>query len=232
MTTINLSEDQMRWFQASIELRKQERRQLFADQKAALRKRFTTSTEPTDESITEQGQLDQQAKAPIDHIRSHIPFVANSSHVSFIANQYSREKAKEQAFFIAIMMGYTLVRVLSDSDLIQIYEKADTEALSREDMFRLLRADLVLEVTDQEKTLQFISVEASAIANRHDIDRARRNAGYLTQFTGKPAHIAIASERYTQDIQNMLDTDIWWYPLKEKVTRTPLKDRTTRIENE
>ena len=78
------------------------------------------------------------------------------------------------------------------------------------------RADLVMEVSDDEGNRLFIAVESSYIADRRDADRATRNADYLTRFTGEPTHAAVASARNDQEIQSLIDDGtVWWYPLED-----------------
>ena len=55
-------------------------------------------------------------------------------------------------------------------------------------------ADLVVEATDGTGT-RYIAMEVSFTADLRDCDRAVRNAGLITRFTGKPAQAAVASVR-------------------------------------
>ena len=48
-------------------------------------------------------------------------------------------------------------------------------------------ADIIIEGRHRDTAeTHYIAVEASYTASRRDTDRAIRNAGFLTQFTGRP----------------------------------------------
>ena len=52
----------------------------------------------------------------------------------------------------------------------------------------------------------YVALEISFTADRRDTDHAMRNAGLLTQFTGRPARAAIASIRNDQETQELVDS--------------------------
>ena len=125
--------------------------------------------------------------------------------MSHFKNRLAEIQAAKEAATIAMAMGFTLVRVLSNSDLVQMCRRPDARVLPQNDLISFSRADLVLEVSDEEGDRQFIAVEISYTADQRDTDRARRNADYITRFTGQPASAAIASARSDQNIQSLID---------------------------
>ena len=78
-------------------------------------------------------------------------------------------------------------------------------------------ADVMIEARNEAET-HYITVEASYTADRRDIDRAQRNARFLTSFTGYPSHAVIASVRndHATDAQ-IASGVIHWH-------RIPLRD--------
>ena len=87
-------------------------------------------------------------------------------------------------------MGLEFVRTLSSDELRDMAGNTLPRDIGRS--FR--NADLVIEATDGTDT-RYIVMEVSFTADRRDCDRAIRNAGLITRFTGKPAQAAVASVR-------------------------------------
>ena len=123
----------------------------------------------------------------------------------------------EEAATIAMAMGFTLARVLNNSDLVQMCRHPDASLLPPGDLVSFTRADLVLEVSRDSESNRFIAVEISYTADQRDTNRAQRNADYINRFTGQPAHPAIASTRNDHETQGLIDAGtIWWYPLEDQ----------------
>ena len=79
-------------------------------------------------------------------------------------------------------------------------------------------ADLVTLATDGADT-RYIAMEVSFTADRRDCDRAVRNAGLITRFTGKAAQATVASVRNDRDATETVESGaVCWHPLED---RTP-----------
>ena len=137
--------------------------------------------------------------------------------MSGLKGDYARTLAARDASGIASDMGLQYVRTLSMEDLTRM---ADNN-LPR-DVHRSFRnADLVIEATDGEDT-RYITVEISFTADRRELDRAVRNAGLITQFTGKTAHAAVASVRNDLATTEAIESGtVYWHPLED---RTPVPE--------
>ena len=156
----------------------------------------------------EQRQFNQRVESRFDRIEGDL---------SHFKNRFSESQVAEEAATIAMAMGFTLVRILSNSDLVQMCQQPDARLLPQNDLISFTRADLVLEVSGEQGNHQFILVEISYTADQRDTDRARRNADYITRFTGQPAHAAVASARNDHGIQSLIDEGaVWWYPLEDQ----------------
>ena len=76
----------------------------------------------------------------------------------------------------------------------------------------------MIEATDGTDT-RYIAMEISFTVDRRDCDRAIRNAGLITRFTGKPAQAAVASVRNDRDAAEEVESGrVYWHPLED---RTP-----------
>jgi len=59
-----------------------------------------------------------------------------------------------------------------------------------------------------------VAAEVSYTVNGRDTDRAIRNAGLLTQFTGRPAFAVVAGLRHDRRIKKRLEAgEVSWYQL-------------------
>ena len=103
---------------------------------------------------------------------------------------FARTRIVQDAGGIASDMGLQFVRTLSSEDL----RKMAGNTLPRDVGRSFRNADLVIEATDGTGA-RYIAMEVSFTADLRDCNRAIRNAGLITRFTGKPAQPAIASVR-------------------------------------
>ena len=164
--------------------------------------------------ITQQEQVNEEQRQFNQRIDSR--FDRMERDLSHFKNRFSESQVANEAFTIAMAMGFTLTRVLSNSDLVQMTQHPAAQQLPQNDLISFTRADLVLAVSDEQGNHQFIAVEISHTADRRDTDRARRNADYITRFTGQPAHAAVASARNDNNIQGLIDDGaVRWYPLED-----------------
>ena len=242
MTTINTSEDLLRLLREDPEFYEQARRLILTDELITLPERFATFAarvgdfiakqeqfndeqrqfnQRVDGFITQQEQFNEEQRGFNEEQRQFNQRVDSrfdrmERDISHFKNRFSESQVADEAFTIAMAMGFTLTRVLSNSDLVQMTQHPAAQQLPQNDLISFTRADLVLEVSDEQGNHQFIAVEISHTADRRDTDRARRNADYITRFTGQPAHAAVASARNDNNIQGLIDEGaIWWYPLED-----------------
>ena len=139
-------------------------------------------------------------------------FERMQNDISNLRADYARRNAVNEAFIIALDMGFRLLRSLASSDLWTICQAGDATGISANALRSFYRADLVLEVVDGNDAIHYIAVEVSYTADERDTGRALRNAGYLARFTGRPAHAAIASVRNDHRIQPLIDGgEIYWH---------------------
>ena len=111
-------------------------------------------------------------------------------------------------------MGLEFARTLSARDLSDMAGNS----LPRDAHSSFRNADLVIQATDGADT-RYIAMEVSFTADRRDCDRAIRNAGLITRFTGKAAQAAVASVRNDREATESVESGaVCWHPLED---RTP-----------
>ena len=131
-----------------------------------------------------------------------------------LKGDFARTRTVQDAQGIASDMGLAFVRTLSAADLSEMAGNA----LPRDAGRSFRNADLVIEATDGTDA-RYIAMEISFTADRRDCDRAIRNAGLITRFTGKAAQAAVASVRNDRDATETVDSGaVYWHPLED---RTP-----------
>ncbi len=120
--------------------------------------------------------------------------------------------AREDAPIITSDMGLRWQKTLERSELGVIADEAQridlAVGISRDNMRRFRRADLVVEAVDSDGATCYIAVEVSYTADDRDTKRATRHAEYITRFTGVPAYAAIASVYIDNRIKDVLTEDI------------------------
>ena len=76
------------------------------------------------------------------------------------------------------------------------------------------RADLIVEGLGEAGEACYLAAEVSSTVNGRDTDRAIRNAGLLTRFTGRPAVAVVAGLRHDRRIEQRLEAgEVSWYQL-------------------
>ena len=126
---------------------------------------------------------------------------------------YAQSIVVADAAGIAGDMGLTYIRTLALGDLAAMVSNSGLPVNVRRS-FRY--ADLIFEASDDSGVL-YVAMEMSYTADRRDTDRALRNAGILTEFTGRPARAAIASVKNDRETQELVDSgDVYWHPLPDR----------------
>ena len=125
--------------------------------------------------------------------------------------------AERQAMDIAEDLGLEYEKQLSQRAVRDLIRNQDTAGITPGDLRSFRNADMIIEATDADGQLNYIAVEISFTADQRDIDRPIRNAGYLTRFTGHPAHAVVASVRTDNRIHDIIKSgQIYWHQLHAK----------------
>ena len=162
--------------------------------------------------VREQNAFVQEQRAQTANLRERADRAEND--MGALKGDFARTRTVQDARNIAYDMGLEFVRTLGSDEL---RDMAGNTLPS--DMGRSFRnADLVTEAADGADT-RYIAMEVSFTADRRDCDRAIRNAGLITRFTGKPAQAAVASVRNDREATESVESGaVYWHPLED---RTP-----------
>ena len=149
--------------------------------------------------------------------------------VAPIKAAHARNAAMNEADLIAEELGLSLVGILDQAELRSLARSADTDGISKHDLRSFRAADMVLRVADPAAadpaaadpaaahpagTERYVAVEVSYTANGRDTERARRNARFLTRFTGRRASAVVAALRMDERIRPIVESgEVAWYQL-------------------
>ena len=121
---------------------------------------------------------------------------------------------RDEAPLLANDLGLYYVATLSRRDLINLTQDIDTGDIEPNDLKSFQRADAVIQATNPDAETVYIAVEASFTVNGRDTSHARRNARYLTRFTGIPAIPAVAGVVIDHHIRDALASEqLFWYEI-------------------
>ena len=127
---------------------------------------------------------------------------------------HARNAAIEDATGIARSFGLRRIRTLTQDDLWDLTDSIHASDVPSNELESFRRADLIMEATDETGKPCYIAVEISFTANGRDTDRAIRNAGFLTKWTGRPARAVVAGFRRDNRIQSRIESgDVSWHQL-------------------
>ena len=128
----------------------------------------------------------------------------------------ARAVAVEYAAVIALDMGFEYIRTLSRLELALMAQRARGGDIPANELESFRNADLIVEAKNGAE-IHYITVEASFTTDHRDTDRAQRNAGFLTRFTGCPAHAAIASVRNDHAVDSQISSGtIHWHRIAQR----------------
>ena len=127
---------------------------------------------------------------------------------------HARNAAIEDALEIAESVGLRYTKSLTRKDLWDVTYSVDTSNVPPNELESFRRADLIMEATDETGKPCYIAVEISFTVNGRDTDRAIRNAGFLTKWTGRPSRAVVAGFRRDNRIQSCIESgDVSWHQL-------------------
>lgn len=127
---------------------------------------------------------------------------------------HARNAVMDEAHLLAEDQGLSLAGILDRRELHALVQRADTGGISRRELRSFQAADVVLRAVDAAGTECYVAVEVSYTANGRDTDRARRNAGFLTRFTGQRAIAVVAGLRIDDRIRPAVDSgEVGWFEL-------------------
>ncbi len=127
---------------------------------------------------------------------------------------HARNAALESAGIIARDLGLRRTKSLSQEELQDLIDEADTADLTADALRSFRVADLIMEAAAKDGEICYIAVEISYTANGRDTTRAIRNAEYMTRFTGKRSFAVVSGLHRDDRIQDSIESgEVFWHQL-------------------
>ena len=167
----------------------------------------------------QMGQLRTDLERQMGQLRTDLERQMGQLRTDFapVKAAHARNAAREGADLIAEELGLSLVAILDRAELRSMAQTADTGGISKDDLRSFRTADLVLRAADAAGTERYVAVEVSYTVNGRDTERARRNARFLTRFTGLRASAVVAGLRLDDRIRPAVESgDVAWFQLDAK----------------
>ena len=162
----------------------------------------------------EQREFNAKTDAHFARIDRRLDTLTND--MAQVKGGHARAVAVDNAAVIALDMGFEYIRTLSRLELALMAQRARGGDIPANELDSFRNADLIVEAKNGTE-IHYITVEASFTTDHRDTVRAQRNAGFLTRFTGCPAHAVIASVRndHATDAQ-IASGDIHWHRMAQR----------------
>ena len=216
MTT--LIEDILNAIRNNPEAREAIRRELLTQEWLELPDRFAIYAAETDRRLRnlEQGQEElRQGQEELQRSQS----VLEQKHEDLTAivmgirddlrplkAAHARNAIKENALEITLLHNCLPTKELTKLDLYRMMRDNKSADISRGDQESFRNADLIVEAEHEDTgEIHYFAVEASYTGGVADIRRAVRNAEYLAQFTGMPAHPTVACVSATPEAETAFE---------------------------
>lgn len=227
MTTIGSQEDFLQALRDNPAWREAVRSQILGDELLqlpvrfhAFEKRFDAFEGRVETRFEEVDARFDRMDARFDRVDTR--FDRMEGDMSELKRYFTESQVRRSGFGIAMALGQNYVRTLELEELGQLAQQGirdNVPAVANRpagDHASFARADLVIE-TEGEGGNQYVAVEISYTGAPRDVDRAERNARFLTALTGRPATAVVASVRNEWEVETAISAGrIRWYRITEE----------------
>ncbi|MYA49855.1 MAG: hypothetical protein F4045_02115 [Chloroflexi bacterium] len=136
--------------------------------------------------------LSTEMNAKVDGIRQDLGEVRGG---------HARSAVLRNAALVADGLGCQLISEVPQGIILGFSRMAASNSEPPDDVKSFQQADLVLYVSDDQGRPRYLAIEASFTVAGRDIDRAVRNASYLTRYTGLRADPVVAGVEVLPEAQ-------------------------------
>ncbi len=224
MTTVNTIEDLIRILDEHPEWNEALRTRMLSRELLDLPQAFAEFAQSTDRRLAALETTLAEFVANTDRrlLALETGQTRLDSRLAPIAAAHARNGALRMVARIVRVVGCREYRVLELGDLLDMIDGADTTGIPSNELTSFENADLIIEATHRDDgDSHYIAVEASYTGNWRDVDRATRNAGYLSRFTGQPAHAVVAAQRIRPGIERLVERgEVHWAQILQKELET------------
>ena len=199
-----------------------EQKQFNADQKQfnteqrEFNARIDRSIARLDNFVVEQKQFNAEQRefnAAVTHRLQRI-----TDDLGDLKGHVAGRLARDRADDIAASLGCRIIAQLDGADLRELVRRQDNAAdIPFGQRRSFYNADLVIQVRDPAGAEFYLAGEASYTADIRDVQRAQRNAEFLTKFTGLNATPLIISLRNDHAVDALIDQGVVrWFQFDQR----------------
>ena len=136
--------------------------------------------------------------------------------IGFIRGRFTSIATQEEIRGIVNELGFIHRHTLTKDEIMDVSLSQDTSDIPRSDLRSFRRADFIVEVADTDGAVNYITIEASYTLTDYDRQRAVRNAGLMTRFTGRSSYPALTGVRIDNELTDAIaNGEILWYAIDE-----------------
>ena len=137
--------------------------------------------------------------------------------LSEVRGEHARSAVLRNAALVADGLGCQLISEVPRGVILGFSRVAASNNVPFDDVKSFQQADLVLYVSDDRGRPRYLAIEVSFTVADRDIDRAVRNASYLTQYTGLRADPVVAGVEMLPEAQERIDKkEAWLYRIERR----------------
>lgn len=189
---------------------------ILAEFMASTERRFTALEQGQARMENDIATL-QERQARLEEGQARIAHdVSILSHdVSILKAAHARNGALRITRRIARIANCRQIRLLEGGEILDWLSAADTAGIPQNELDSFEDADIIIEAERRDTSeIHYIAAEVSYTAGQRDVDRAIRNAAFLTRFTGQPAHAAVVGRRARAAIMPLIESGaVYWAEL-------------------
>lgn len=189
---------------------------ILAEFMASTERRFTALEQGQARMENDIATL-QERQARLEEGQARIAHdVSILSHdVSILKAAHARNGALRITRRIARITNCRQIRLLEGGEILDRLSAADTAGIPQNELDSFEDADIIIEAERRDTSeIHYIAAEVSYTAGQRDVDRAIRNAAFLTRFTGQPAHAAVVGRRARAAIMPLIESGaVYWAEL-------------------
>ena len=157
---------------------------------------------------------DSEFDATMQSIRDKGDEITEGLH--YIGSLWATDLAKDYSVVFADDLSLRFRRNLTMQEVIALAESQDTADIAPRTLRNFYRTSVVVEADDAGGQRHYIAVIATFAAGAKHAQAAIRNAGFLSRFTGQPAHAVVAAMKMGDRFEDVAASGGFYYVSLDK----------------
>ncbi len=246
MTTITTFEDILAVLEQNPQLRTALRNYILDEELKQLPAIVRRNQELLEQFIQQQAEITAKLQAGIDQLNAALNRFMESTNAMLAAHAERMDRLEADVSELKTDVGWLKGHItpaiarrmigkiadvaqcrrprwLEEHEIIDIADDADTNDVPHNELESFRAIDLVMRGIDKTSPAgqqQYIVIECSATVASNDVARAKRNATYMTQFTGLPSKAVVIGTEIPPSIADLAEREsVFCVTLTDKAAR-------------